>query len=299
VAYWASLRQEDINEHIRKIEAQTLSKMVVQMLERGLAGELPSLGEIDSEYNTIASELSWVFRDRDNKGDPFLSAIRFMSEHALEVPAIAVECAALKALAEQYATDNLRKRKVEKSQLDHDSYDLAAIANFVPYCDAGIFDGNAVAIGRRAYQKLSLPAPRLFPFREIDDFTGYLNRLPPPENEVSPESEGSMDGRSLVLIPWQKDKLIRRERLSAIGEIQREVLPFGGLKVWAPQHIDCMLLLAAVESSTEDADIAQEMTLYGTNVRQSGSPIAFQIRVPFGMFDLCRGEVEAAFKANS
>ncbi len=169
VSYWASLRQEDIDEHIRKIEARTLSRMVVQMLQKALAGELPLLGEIDSEYHTIASELSWALRDRGDKGDPFLNAIHFMSEHALEVPAIAGECTALEALAEQYAMDNIHKRKVEKSQLDHDSYDLAAIANFVPYCDAGVFDGNAVAIARRAYKKLNLPSPLLFPFREIEN----------------------------------------------------------------------------------------------------------------------------------
>jgi hypothetical protein len=298
VTYWASLKQEDINEHIRKIEAKTLARMVVQMLEKALRGESPLLGEFDSEYNTIASDLSWSFRDRGDNGDPFLKAIRFMSEHALEVPAIAIECTGLEALAEQYATDNVQRRKVEKSQLDHDSYDLAAIANFVPYCGAGIFDGNAVAIARRAYKKLNIPAPQLFPFREINDFTEYLNSLPVPENEVNPETEASWHGRTLILVCWQKDKLIRRERLNPINDIQREVLPFGGLKVWAPHTTEWSMLLAAIESSIDEAEISQEMIMYGTTISNNSPAVAFQIRVPFGMFDLCRDEIEAAFKAN-
>jgi hypothetical protein len=299
VSYWASLTQEDIDQHIREIEARTLARMAVQMLEKALRGESPSLGEIGSEYNTIASELAWSFRNRGDKGDPFLNAIRFMSEHALEVPAIAIECTGLEALAEQYATDNIQRRKVEKSQLDHDSYDLAAIANFVPYCDAGIFDGNAVAIARRAYRKLNIPAPQLFPFREINDFTDYLNSLPAPEKEVDPETEALPDSRSLIVIPWQKNKLIRRERLSSADDIQREILPSGGLKVWSRHIIDWSVLLAALENSLEECGIDQEMTMYGVGLSNSGSRVAFHVRVPFGMFDLCREEIQAAFRANS
>src|SRR5438132_14164649 len=100
-------------------------------------------------------------------------------------------------MTEQYAKDNVQKRKVARSQLDHDSYDLAAIANFVPYCDAGIFDSNAVAIARRAYRKLNIPAPELFPFREINDFTDYLNSLPAPDTEVDPETEALPESRCL------------------------------------------------------------------------------------------------------
>jgi hypothetical protein len=283
VAYWASLKQEDINQHIRKIEAQTLSRMVVQMLQKTLTGELPSLGDIDSEYNTIASELSWSFRGRGDKGDPFLNAIRFMGEHALDVPAIAIECAGLEALAEQYAIDNVHKRKVEKSQLDHDSYDLSAIANFVPYCDAGIFDGNAVTISRRAYKKLNLAATRIFSFQEIDQFTEYLINLPAPEREIDPKAEAKKTSdRTLFVVPWQKDGLIRRELLTPVRHVEREILPFGGLKVWSKQNVGWPDLLKILESAVHDSELNNEMTLYGAD---SGY-VVFEVRVPFGMFDL-------------
>jgi hypothetical protein len=299
VAYWASLKQENINEHIRKIEAATLARMVVQMLEKALRGESPSLGEFDSEYNTIASDLSWSLSERGDNGDAFFKAIRFMRDHALDVPAIAIECAGLEALAEQYATDNVSKRKVEKSQLDHDSYDLAAISNFVPFCDAGIFDGNAVSIARRAYKKLNIPAPQLFPFREINGFINYLNSLPESEKDVDPEKEALSSVRSLILTPWQKDNLIRRERLDPINGIEREILPLGGMKVWSQHPIDWLMLLKALEGSFEEQASGHEMTLHAIGVGNTGSRVAFQIRVPFGMFDLCRGEIEAALKASS
>jgi len=122
--------------------------------------------------------------------------------------------------------------------------------------------------------------------------------LSAPENEVIPETEASADGRTLILIPWQKDKLIRRERLSSVNDIKREILPLGGLKVWAPHTTDWSVLLTAVESSIDEAEIAHEMTMYGLTVSNTGSPIAFQVQIPFGMLDLCRGDIEAAFKAN-
>ena len=299
VAYWASLKQEDINEHIRKIEADTLARMVVRMLEKALRGESPSLGEFDSEYNTIASELAWSFRERGDNGDAFFKAIRFMRDHALDVPAIAIECTALEALAEQYATDNVQKRKVAKSQLDHDSYDLAAISNFVPYCDAGIFDGNAVAIARRAYKKLNIPAPQLLPFREINDFINYLNSLAVSERDVDPEKEALSGVRSLILTPWRNDNLIRRERLIPLNDIEREILPLGGVKVWSQHPIDWLVLLNALEDSFKEQASGHEMTLHAIGVGNTGSRVTFQIRVPFGMFDLCRNEIEAALKASS
>jgi hypothetical protein len=293
VAYWATLKQKNINQHIPKIEAQTLSRMVVQMLQKTLTGELPSLGDIDSEYNTIASELSWSFRDRGDKGDPFLNAIRFMGEHALDVPAIAIECAGLEALAEQYAIDNVHKRKVEKSQLDHDSYDLSAIANFVPYCDAGIFDGNAVTISRRAYKKLRLPARSIFSFREIDQFTDYLISLPAAEQEIDLKAEAKKcHGRTLFVVPRRKDKLIRRELLTPLGPIKREILPLGGLKVWSKQKVGWADLLKTLESAVHESELNNEMIMYGA---ESGD-VLFEVRVPFEMFDLCREEIATAFE---
>ena len=151
--YWASLKKAEIDGRIRRLKAGVLHKAAIDMLSKSIEGTTPALGEIMSEHNTIASDLSWAIRDKGNDPEPLLTAIAFMRDHAHEIPAIAIETAGLEALGEQYASDNVRKRAVEKSQLDHDSNDLTALSNFVPYCAAGISDGNAVAIARRAYKK--------------------------------------------------------------------------------------------------------------------------------------------------
>jgi len=293
VAYWATLKQKQIDQRVRRAEAMTLSRMVVKMLQKVLRGEFPSLGEIESEYNTIATELSWTFRERGDGDDAFFKAIAFMREHALEVPAIAIECSGLESLAEQYAADNTQKRRVGRSQLDHDSHDLSAISNFVPYCDAAILDGNAVAISRRAYKKLKLVVPTLFFFFFIDQFTKYFNKMPAPEPQVDASTEAKRtDGRSLFVIPWQQKTLIRRESLAPSREVQREILPLGGLKVWSIGQIAWRDLLKILESSIQEAKLNNEMIMYGAKAGH----VAFQIRIPFGMFDLCRDEINTTFE---
>jgi hypothetical protein len=295
VAYWATLKQKQIDQRVRRAEAMTLSRMVVKMLQKVLRGEFPSLGEIESEYNTIATELSWTLRARGDADDPFLKAIAFMREHALQVPAIAIECAGLESLAEQYAADNTRKRRVDTSQLDHDSHDLSAISNFVPYCDAAILDGNAVAISRRAYKKLKLGAPTLFTFSEIGRFTEFLSEMPTPERQIDADAEAKRtDGQSLFTIPWQKKTLIRREALISIGDIRREILPLGGLKVSSNQNVRWRDLLKILESSIQETKLSGEMIMYAAQSQKVSS----QMRIPFGMFDLCRDEIDAAFPAS-
>ena len=299
VQYWATLTKEEIDGRIRTAEATASSRMVMTMMKKWLSGHVPSLGEIHSEYNTVASELSEEFRNRDKDGDSFFKAVAFMREHALEVLAVAIECVGLESLAEQYALDNKRKRAVQKSQLDHDANDLAALSNFVPYCDAAILDGNAVGVVRRAYKKLRNEPPQLFTWREIEKFSDFLEAMPAPETETRPESEiERLPGQTLLMIPHKKKELIRRESLAPQGRIGREILPFGGLKVSSEEPIEWEGLLAALETSLSEmsAELGGEALMYGGRTADAKGETLFQIRVPFGMFDLCREETLAAFE---
>jgi hypothetical protein len=271
--------------------------MVVEMFTKILNGQLPSENEIFSEHNIIASDLAWEFRDKGEGDDALSKAIAFMRDHALDVPAIAIGSVGLECLARQYAVDNKRVRAVTNSQLDHDWNDLAAISNFVPYCVAAISDGNAVNLARTAYKKIDEIAPTLFPRRELGEFTDFLEQLPPPEAEPNPESElARSTGRTLFVIPRKKFELIGREAFSSIGDIKREILPFGGLKVWS-EHADGANLLAALESLADETkkEFGGEAVLYGGLVIREVGQILFQRRVSIGSLNLCRDEVETAF----
>jgi hypothetical protein len=272
--------------------------MVIEMFNKALQGRVPSLGEIDSEYNTIASELAWEFRDRGEGDNAFFKAIAFMRDHALDVHAIEIDCVGLEALAEQYAIDNERRRPVEKSRLDHDGYDLAALANFVPYCGGAISDGNAVAVVRRAYKKLRKTPPALFTYRELDAFTEFLETLPPPEPKTEPESEIQRSvGRVLFTVPREGNELIQREPMFAVGRIERELLPFGGLKVSSGPDVSWAELFVVLEPSAEEMGSGGETILYGGQSTATGAHIAFSVRVPFGIFNVIRDEIERAFSS--
>ncbi len=196
VEHWATLNRQDIDRRIRQAEANALPKLVLQLFNRMLRHELPSLGELDSEYVEISSELSWTLRDRGRGDDTLFEAIRFMQEHALDVPAIAIECTGLEALAERYAADNVRRSSIHKSKLDHDSNDLAALSNFVPYCIAGTTDAKALGIMQRAFKKMGTTPPRLFALRDVEKFTAFVTELPAPVTEIHPEAEAtSAEGR--------------------------------------------------------------------------------------------------------
>ena len=301
VQYWATLTKEEIDGRIRTAEATASSRMVMGMMKKWLSGHVPSLGEIHSEYNTVASELSEEFRNQGEDDDCFFKAVAFMREHALEVLAVAIECVGLESLAEQYALDNKTKRSVQKSQLDHDANDLAALSNFVPYCDAAISDGNAVGVVRRAYKKLRNKPPQLFTWREIEKFTDFLEAMPAPETETRPESEiERLPEQTLFMIPHRKKELMRRESLTPQGRIGREILPFGGLKVSSEEPIEWDVLLAGLEASLEDVkkEVGGEAVMYGGRNAGANGEILFKIRVPLGMFNLCRDEIHAAFKSS-
>jgi hypothetical protein len=297
VERWASLTQQEIDRHVRKEEAATMSRMVLEMFTRILNGELPSEIEIFSEYNTIASDLAWELRARGEGDDTFLKAVAFMRDHALEVPAMGIESVGLECLARQYAIDNERVRAVTNSQLDHDCNDLAAISNFVPYCAGAISDGNAVNLARTAYKKIDKVAPTLFTRRELGEFTDFLEQLPSPGAEPNPESElARSTGRTLFVIAQRKNELIGREAFSSIRDIKREILPFGGLKVWS-EHADWPNLLAALESLADETkeEFGGEAVLYGGQVTGGVGEIKFSLRVPIGSLNLCRDEIESAF----
>ncbi len=56
--------------------------------------------------------------------------------------------------------------------------------------------------------------------------------MPIPEPKTEPQAEAERTaGQTLFIVPWQDDELVRRESLAPIGDIRREILPFGGLKV--------------------------------------------------------------------
>jgi hypothetical protein len=298
VGYWASLTKEQIYLRIRNAEAATPARMLVDMFDKALCGELPSLVEIDSEYNTISSELAWAFRDLDAGDDAWFHAVRFMRDHALEVPAVEIECVGLEALAEQYAIDNPRRRAVEKSQLDHDSNDLSVASDFVPYCVGGMLDANAITIVRRAYKKMHKTPPNLFSYRVLDAFNEFLQALPKPEEKTVPQSELERSiGRVLFTIPRDGNELIGREALGRENGVSRELLPFGGLKVSSESDVPSRTMLTMLESIEKDFGAGGEAILYGGTSTKDGAKMLLSVRVPFGMFDVGRTEIEAAVNA--
>jgi hypothetical protein len=297
VERWAGMTEQEIDGQVRKEEAATMSRMVVEMFNRILNGQLPSDSEIFSECNIIASDLAWELRAKGEGDDAFFKAIIFMRDHDLEVPAIAIESVGLESLARQYAIDNQRVRAVASSQLDHDCNDFAALSNYVPYCVAAISDGNAVNLARTAYKKIGKVPPTLFMRRELGEFTDFLEQLSSPEAEPNPESElARSTGRTLFVIPRRKNELIGRDAFSSIRDIKREILPFGGLKVWS-EHADWPNLLAALESLADETKekFGGEAVLYGGQVTRGVGQILFRLRVPIGSLNLCRDEIQSAF----
>lgn len=298
VGYWASLTKEEIDLRIRNAEAATPARMLVEMFNKALRGKSPSLAEIDSEYNTISSELAWAFRDLGAGDDAWFSAVKFMRDHALEVPAVEIDCVGLEALAEQYAIDNPTRRAVEKSQLDHDSNDLSVASNFVPYCVGGILDANAIIIVRRAYKKMRKTPPNLFSYQELDAFNQFLETLPVPEERTVPQIELERSiGRVLFTIPRDGNELIGREALGSENGASRELLPFGGVKVSSESDMPWRTMLAMLESIEKEFGAGGEAILYGGTSTKGGTKMLLSVRVPFGMFDVGRTEIEAAFNA--
>lgn len=305
VEYWATLKKTEIDGHIRTIEAAVAPRLVMKMFGKMLAGGFPSLGEIHSEYNTIASDLAWQYHDQGQEEDALFRAVAFMRDNALSVPAMAIECAGLEALAEQYAfdPDNRARRAVEKSQLDHDSNDLAALSNFVPYCVAGISDGNAVNLIKRAYGKIRKSPPTLFVRSEIGKFLSFLEALPFPEAPTDPLVEaGRAKGRCLILVRWKQNELLTREELPSKGGIRREMLPHGGLKIWSETFADeWHSLLETLEETLkeQEKEMAGEAIIYGGQNMEGPSEILFQIGIPCGLVKLRHEELNAAFAVNS
>jgi hypothetical protein len=298
VEHWSTLTREQINQGVRTAEAGTAARMLIDMFNRALRGELPSLDEIDSEYNTIASELAWAFRETGAGDNAWFKAMEFMRDRSLDVPAVEIECVGLEALAEQYASDNPRRRAVERSRLDHDINDLSAVSNFVPYCIGGILDANAIAIVRRAYRKLHRTPPTLFTYRELDAFNDFLDTLPVPEQTPVPllEIERS-EGRVLLTVPVDGDELVRREPLGEKDGVICELLPFGGVKVSSESSIAWQTLLSVLESIDKEFGSGGEATLHGGTSTVGCAQILLSLRVPFGIFDVAREDIQQAFEA--
>jgi hypothetical protein len=297
VEHWSRLRGDEIDGKIRQAEANALPKLVVGLLQKMLHHELPSLGELDSEYVDIASELSWALRDLGHGEDTLFEAVSFMEKHALEVPALSIECVGLEVLAERYAADNPRASAVAKSQLDHDSYDLAALSNFVPYCAAGTTDAKASGIIRRAYKKMKVDPPAMFTLREIEDFTEFVTRLPAPAMDVDPIVEARNSGvQCLILLRRKPDHLISRESFAERNGFEREMLPAGGLKVWSRINVPWPALIKELRDLDDELEDAPggDGLLYALTCVNEDVTLQWQVDVPFGMFDLAEQEIARA-----
>jgi hypothetical protein len=302
VERWSRLKRDEIDGKIRRAEANALPKLVVQLFTKMLRHELPSLAELDSEYVEISSELSWALRDLGHGDDTLLEAVRFMQEHALEVPAIAIDCVGLEALAERYAKDHPQPSSVDKSELDHDSNDLAALSNFVPYCAAGTTDAKAAGIIVRAYKKMKAQAPTIFTLRTIEKFTTFIRELPMPTLEVDVENEAmNAASQCLLLLRREPDILIDREPFSPRNGVQREMIPLGGLKVWSIEGIPWRALLHELEQFDEELEDAPggDGVLYGLTGTERAVQLRFEIQIPLGMFSLAQEDIDKAFACNS
>ena len=220
-----------------------------------------------------------------------------MRDRSLDVPAVEIECVGVEALAEQYASDNPRRRAVENSRLDHDMNDLSAASNFVPYCAGGILDANAITIVRRAYRKLHKTPPTLFTYRELDSFNEFLEAFSAPQQTPVPllEIERSK-GRVLLTVPFDGDELVRREPLGEVNSVICELLPFGGVKVSSESSVAWQTLLSVLESIHKEFGSGGEATLYAGTSIGGRAHILSDVRVPFGLFEVARDDIQQAFE---
>jgi hypothetical protein len=296
---WSRRKSDEIDGKVRKAEANALPKLVVQLFVKLLHHELPSLGEIDSEYVEIASELSWTLRELGHGEDTLFEAVRFMERHALEVPAIAIECTGLEALAERYAADNPRQSAVEKSQLDHDSYDLMALSNFVPYCAAGTTDAKASGIMERAYWKMNMQPPTIFTLRQIESFTAFVKNLPVMIKHIDVRAEALKAGvQSLILLHRKPDRLIDRESFRPKNGIEREMIPMGGLKIWSSVKVPWPGLIAELQRFNDELKDTPggDCVLYAFARVDKALELRFEVAIPFGMFNLAKDELQQALE---
>ncbi|HVF70030.1 MAG TPA: hypothetical protein VM940_00295 [Chthoniobacterales bacterium] len=299
VERWSRLKRDEIDGKISREEANTLPKLVLQLLSRMLRHEMPSLGELQSEYVDISSELSWTLRDLGHGDDTLGEAVKFMQQHALEVPAIAIECTGLEVLAERYAIDNPQPSAVRKSQLDHDSYDLEALSNYVPYCTAGTTDAKASGIIQAAYRKLKTEPPAIFTLRQIEAFTTFVRNLP-SVTTLDPASEAMRDGvQCLILTRAKPEKLISRESFPSENGIEREMLPTGGLKVLSRVKVAWASLLRALQRLEDELEDAPggDGVLYGFMCADDTADLRFKVDIPFGMFELAQEDIERSIKS--
>ena len=222
-----------------------------------------------------------------------------MEQHALEVPAIAIECTGLEVLAERYAADNPRPSAIEKSQLDHDSYDLMALSNFVPYCAAGTTDAKASGIIARAYKKMKMQPPTIFTLRQIESLTAFVRNLPIAIALVDVRAEALTAGaQSLILLPREPDKLIDRESFPPKNGIEREMIPMGGLKIWSGVKVPWPALVAELQRFDDELEDTPsgDCVLYGFTRTHNALELCFQVAIPFGMFELAQEEIHRALE---
>ena len=92
------------------------------------------------------------------------------------------------------------------------------------------------------------------------------------------------------------DELVRRELLSEVDSVICELLPFGGVKVSSESSVAWQTLLSVLESIDEEFGSGAEVTLYGGTSIVGCAQILLSIRVPFGLFDVARDDIQRAFE---
>ena len=284
VYYWHTLEKREITGGTRCAEIMARVKISRDMFAKIRQGSFPSMREIQGDSHSLFTRVFWLLSERDGV-DPHEDVVNdWMANNLHRVPALLLETCLLETLAEDYAANECRN--VEKSALHTDSHDFAALSNYLPYSDAGIFDNESVSRLARAIRKDCFPSLKVWPSKEVDAFNRALQSLPYPEAIPTPETEPCQARRTLLFLPEKNDPLIKREAVEETGEIYAQILPQGGMKV-SSETANWSELLGALKTMTERYAKECGMTAW-VYAMAAGEPIAREYH-DFGMWQLNRG----------
>lgn len=249
VQYWHSLQRKEIVDGVRYLETFAPLEIVRSMFAKIDEGRFPLLKEIQSKANFLFGqvlELLWVQRGSLPDVDGILG---WLAQNLHKVPSIYLEACCLETLAEDYSLE--LGGNVDKSTLHTYLHDFAALSNYMPYSDAGMFDYAAVGKFTKAREKAGFRQLNVFSSRQIQDFIATLKLLPRPEVLPTWETEVCLSKRTLLFLPHRGNPLIKREALTEMDNISREILPYGGLKIGSDSAGWSALLDVLKQSSKE------------------------------------------------